>query len=60
MESIKKNKISAKDLQETTEENSQKSELEIIKSNANSIKAVALIRSYRQRGHLIAKLDPLG
>ena len=26
---------------------------------ANSIKAVAMIRSYRQRGHLIAKLDPL-
>ena len=31
-----------------------------MKSNANSIKAVAMIRSYRQRGHLIAKLDPLG
>ena len=29
------------------------------KSNGDSIKAVALIRSYRQRGHLIAKLDPL-
>ena len=29
-------------------------------SNSNSIKAVAMIRSYRQRGHLIAKLDPLG
>ena len=39
--------------------NKEKSELEIIKSNANSIKAVAMIRSYRQRGHLIAKLDPL-
>jgi 2-oxoglutarate dehydrogenase E1 component len=36
------------------------SDLEIMKSNANSIKAVAMIRSYRQRGHLIAKLDPLG
>ena len=35
------------------------SELEIIKSNSNSIKAVAMIRSYRQRGHLIASLDPL-
>ena len=35
-------------------------ESEAIESNANSIKAVALIRSYRQRGHLIAKLDPLG
>ena len=30
-----------------------------IKNNANSIRAVALIRAYRQRGHLIAKLDPL-
>ena len=35
------------------------SQLEIMRSNANSIKAVAMIRSYRQRGHLIAKLDPL-
>ena len=33
---------------------------DLIKSNSDSIKAVALIRSYRQRGHLIAKLDPLG
>jgi 2-oxoglutarate dehydrogenase E1 component len=40
--------------------NASTSQLEIIKSNANSIKAVAMIRSYRQRGHLIAKLDPLG
>jgi len=31
-----------------------------IESNSDSIKAVAMIRSYRQRGHLIAKLDPLG
>ena len=29
------------------------------RSNEDSIKAVAMIRSYRQRGHLIAKLDPL-
>jgi len=29
------------------------------KTNRESIKAVALIRAYRQRGHLIAKLDPL-
>ena len=35
-------------------------ELEMINSNSNSIKAVSMIRSYRQRGHLIAKLDPLG
>ena len=35
-------------------------DLELMKSNSNSIKAVAMIRSYRQLGHLIAKLDPLG
>ena len=33
---------------------------DLIKSNFNSIRAVALIRAYRQRGHLLAKLDPLG
>ena len=36
------------------------SQKDLIRSNSDSIKAVALIRSYRQRGHLIAKLDPLG
>ena len=29
------------------------------KANSNSVRAVSLIRSYRQRGHLIAKVDPL-
>ncbi len=58
--SPKKDKISLKNVQEISKEKSQLNELEIVKSNANSIKAVAMIRSYRQRGHLIAKLDPLG
>ena len=49
----------SKDRQKDLKNNGSLSELEIMKSNANSIKAVALIRSYRQRGHLIAKLDPL-
>ena len=40
--------------------NGQLNEIELMQSNANSIKAVAMIRSYRQRGHLIATLDPLG
>ena len=40
--------------------NEQLNDSGVIKSNANSIRAVAMIRSYRQRGHLIAKLDPLG
>ena len=35
------------------------SEKEIAKMNGQSIKAVSMIRSYRQRGHLIATLDPL-
>tara|TARA_B100001121_G_scaffold297804_1_gene304680 strand:- start:5238 stop:8111 length:2874 start_codon:yes stop_codon:yes gene_type:complete len=52
-------KVSINKEQKQSEINSQMSELELIKSNANSIKAVAMIRSYRQRGHLIAKLDPL-
>jgi 2-oxoglutarate dehydrogenase E1 component len=58
--SPKKNKISIKESEKKIEEFTEMSEQEIIKSNANSIKAVAMIRSYRQRGHLIAKLDPLG
>jgi len=32
---------------------------EIKKINRDSIRAVSLIRSYRQRGHLISKVDPL-
>ena len=32
---------------------------ELQKFNTQSIRAVSLIRSYRQRGHLIANLDPL-
>ena len=30
------------------------------KEKANTIRAIALIRAYRIRGHLIANLDPLG
>ena len=52
-------KVSIDKVKVQNDQNNQLSELELIKSNANSIKAVAMIRSYRQRGHLIAKLDPL-
>ena len=48
------------DKQSDFQNNRTMTQLEMMKSNANSIKAVAMIRSYRQRGHLIAKLDPLG
>jgi 2-oxoglutarate dehydrogenase E1 component len=53
-------KISINTAQRQANENTQSSQPEVIRSNSNSIKAVAMIRSYRQRGHLIAKLDPLG
>ncbi len=49
------------------ERNKNLSEEEILKSKENfeegkeqSVKAITLIRAYRIRGHLIAKLDPLG
>ena len=48
-------KFSINKFKKNDDKNDQPSELELIKSNANSIKAVAMIRSYRQRGHLIAK-----
>ena len=54
-------KVSVKKIEKVEKnENREQNEFDIIKSNSNSIKAVAMIRSYRQRGHLIAKLDPLG
>ena len=52
-------KFSIKENNEQPEQDEKLSEKEIISSNSYSIKAVAMIRSYRQRGHLIAKLDPL-
>ena len=35
-------------------------DIEIEKQKNDTIKAIALIRAYRIRGHLIANLDPLG
>ena len=40
------------------EDNSKLEDIE--KQKVDSVKAIALIRSYRIRGHLIANLDPLG
>ena len=53
-------KVSIKKSENLNNGNENQGELVSKQSNANSIKAVAMIRSYRQRGHLIAKLDPLG
>jgi len=45
---------------EQLDENSNKFNFQVIaNSNKNSISAVALIRAYRLRGHLLSKLDPL-
>ena len=52
-------KVSIRRSQNQNINTEQLNETEVVKSNANSIKAVAMIRAYRQRGHLIAKLDPL-
>ena len=65
-----KNKIDIDELQKkidqeeiiTSSSNSQiiaTNQINSSRSNEDSIKAVSMIRSYRQRGHLIAKLDPL-
>jgi 2-oxoglutarate dehydrogenase E1 component len=64
-----KKKIDIDEIQKRIEEEEKKISKEnntgapkskdLIKNNANSIRAVALVRAYRQRGHLIAKLDPL-
>ena len=36
------------------------SEADVVKAANDSIRAMTLIRTYRVRGHLAAKLDPLG
>jgi 2-oxoglutarate dehydrogenase E1 component len=65
----KKNKIDIDELQKKIDQGDQSSNGTVLNvnrdhvnssgSNEDSIKAVSMIRSYRQRGHLIAKLDPL-
>jgi 2-oxoglutarate dehydrogenase E1 component len=67
--SPKKNKINIEDLQKKINKREINSSNNVSNidplnknssgSNEDSIKAVSMIRSYRQRGHLIAKLDPL-
>jgi len=37
----------------------QTDQIDLAKTQSQSIRAVSLIRSYRQRGHLLSKLDPL-
>ena len=60
------NKIDIDEIKKTAKQNEQikdnsdKFNFQVIaNSNKNSISAVALIRAYRLRGHLLSKLDPL-
>ena len=53
------NKISV-DNEKLTNNKLVESDQELEKQKIDSIKAIALIRAYRIRGHLIADLDPLG
>ena len=64
----KKNKVNIDELQKKIDKeedsnseivNANNTNINLSRSNEDSIKAVSMIRSYRQRGHLIAKLDPL-
>jgi len=67
--SPKKKKIDLDEIQKNIDNEEQKLSIEkqdkhidktdIKKANRDSIRAVSLIRSYRQRGHLLAKVDPL-
>ena len=57
--SPKKNKIDIKALTKNNIQN-HKNNQDTESSKSESIKAIALIRAYRIRGHLIANLDPLG
>ena len=58
-----KKKIDPEQIHKETEyqknTNDQIDQIDVSKTNSNSIRAVSLIRSYRQRGHLISKVDPL-
>ena len=58
-----KKKISIKDSSELKDDsniNLKNNDVDIEKEKSNTVKAIALIRAYRIRGHLIANLDPLG
>ena len=56
---VKKNYIGTKNIEKNLKENLLTDDNTKIDTE-ESVKAIALIRAYRIRGHLIAKLDPLG
>ena len=61
-----KKKINIQEYKENFEEdqinniNNEENKVSFERAKSDTIKAIALIRAYRIRGHLIANLDPLG
>ena len=56
---IDESKILENEIEILESQNKKIDQNDIVASNSNSIKAVSLIRAYRQRGHLLSKVDPL-
>ena len=56
---IDESKIFENEIEILESQNKEIDQNDIVASNSNSIKAVSLIRAYRQRGHLLSKVDPL-
>ncbi len=56
---IDESKIFENEIETLESQNKEIDQNDIVSSNSNSIKAVSLIRAYRQRGHLLSKVDPL-
>ncbi len=56
---IDESKILENEIEILESQNKEIDQKDIVASNSNSIKAVSLIRAYRQRGHLLSKVDPL-
>lgn len=56
---INESKILENEIEILESQNKEIDQNDIVASNSNSIKAVSLIRAYRQRGHLLSKVDPL-
>ena len=56
VEKVVGDKIKAK----ATEKGSEISQEQVLQATRDSVRAIMLIRAYRVRGHLHAKLDPLG
>ena len=48
-----------KKIEKVEVKNSKVDQNDFTKTNSDSIRAVSLIRSYRQRAHLLSKVDPL-